>query len=91
MHGFNIICQREFLELRVIMPSTLMCNEVSVALIFIESSVLLRTWKDNRNHINRRKEPGNVGLLLYNLNLIKESLNIFSLCNLSESGTQDDR
>lgn len=84
MHGFNIVCQWEFLELKVIMSSTLMCSEVSVALIFIESSVLLRMWKDNISHINRRKEPGNMGLLLYNLNLIKESLNIFSLCNLSK-------
>lgn len=36
MHGFNIICQWEFLGLQVIMSSTLMCSEVSVALIFIE-------------------------------------------------------
>ena len=91
MHGFNIVCQWEFLELKVIMSYTLMCSEVNVALIFTESSVLLRMWKDNITHINRRKEPGNMGLLLYNLNLIKESLNIFALCNLSESSIQDDR
>lgn len=91
MHGFNIVCQWEFLELKVIMSSTLMCSEVSVALILTESSVLLRIWRDDINHINRRKEAGNMGLLLYNLNLIKESLNIFSLCNLSESSIQDDR
>lgn len=91
MHGFNIICQWEFLELKVIMSSTLMCSEISVELIFIESSVRLRIWKDNINHINRRKEPGNMVLLLYNLNLIKESLNIFSLSNFSESSIQYDR
>lgn len=91
MHGFNIICQWGFLELKVIMSSTLMCSEISVELIFIESSVRLRMWKDNINHSNRRKEPGNMGLLLYNLNLIKESLNIFSLSNFSESSIQDDR
>lgn len=73
MHGFNIVCQWEFLELKVIMSSTLMCSEVSVALIFIESSVPLRMWKDNINHGDRRKEPGNMGLLLCNFNLIKES------------------
>lgn len=73
------------------MSSTLLCSEVSVALIFIASSVLLRMWKDNIAHINRRNESGNLGLLLYNLNLIKESLNIFSFRSLSESSIQGDR
>lgn len=54
MHGFNIICQWELRGLKVITSSTLMCSEVSVALIFTESSVLLRMWKHNINHGNRR-------------------------------------
>lgn len=33
-------------------------------------------WKDNTNCINRRKKPDNMGLILYDLNLIKESFSI---------------
>jgi len=71
-----------------------MCSEVTAALIFIESSVLMRMWKEKINHINRRKEPGKVGLVLYNLNLIKDSLNIFSLsaiCQNQAFGMTDNK
>jgi len=62
MHGFNVICHWEFLELKGV-SSRLLYGEGNVVLIFIESSFLLRLWKDKVNHINRKK-PGDIGLLV---------------------------
>lgn len=65
------------------MSSRLLYGEGKVVLIFIESSFLLRLWKDKVNHINRKK-PGNICLLVCNFILMKESINIFSACYFSE-------